>query len=159
MRALFPGSFDPITVGHVDLITRASRLFSSVMVVVADNPAKPGWLPVTQRIALVKKATAALPNVTVTVTDALTVTFARENGAQVIVRGTRNTQDDEFERNLAAVNYHLDPTIETVLLPSKPELAFVSSSTVREIVRFGGDPKELVPPVVAAALERMRDNE
>ena len=159
MRALFPGSFDPITVGHVDLITRASRLFSSVMVVVADNPAKPGWLPVTQRIALVKKATAALPNVTVTATDALTVTFARENGAQVIVRGTRNTQDDEFERNLAAVNYHLDPTIETVLLPSRPELAFVSSSTVREIVRFGGDPKELVPPVVAAALERMRDNE
>ncbi|MFK5705088.1 pantetheine-phosphate adenylyltransferase [Ligilactobacillus sp. LYQ139] len=159
MQALFPGSFDPITVGHVDLITRASHLFSSVVVVVADNPDKHGWLSVAQRVALVEKAIAVLPNVTVTATDALTVAFARKVGAQVIVRGIRNTQDDEFERNLAAVNYHLDPTIETVLLPSKPQLTFVSSSAVREIIRFGGDPKGLVPPVVVEALGRMRDNE
>lgn len=159
MRALFPGSFDPITVGHVDLITRTSHLFSSVVVVVADNPVKPGWLPVAQRVALVKKAIAGLHNVTVTATDTLTVAFARKIDAQVIVRGTRNTQDDEFERHLAALNCHLDPTIETVLLPSKPQLTFVSSSAVREIIRFGGDPKGLVPPVVAEALGRMHDNE
>lgn len=159
MRALFPGSFDPITVGHVDLITRASRLFSSVIVVVADNPAKPGWLPVPQRVALVKKATAELSNVTVTATDTLTVAFARKNGAQVIVRGIRDAQDSEFERNLAAVNYHLDSSIETVLLPSRPQLTFVSSSTVREIMRFGGDITGMVPPVVAEALGRMRNNE
>ena len=159
MRALFPGSFDPITVGHVDLITRASHLFSSVIVVVADNPAKPGWLPVPQRVALVKKATAELSNVTVTATDTLTVAFARKNGAQVIVRGIRDTQDSEFEQNLAAVNYHLDSSIETVLLPSRPQLTFVSSSTVREIMRFGGDVTGLVPPVVAEALGRMRNNE
>lgn len=145
VKAIYPGSFDPPTLGHLDIIQRASHLFSQVVVAVGINAQKPGFLPVADRLSALTDCTSAFPNVEVTSFPGLLVEFAREVNASVIVRGLRATSDFDFEFQIAMANRRLDPNIETVCLLTKWENSFVSSSVVREIATLGGDFSKFVP--------------
>ena len=151
--AVYPGSFDPITVGHLDVIERAAALFDRVVVAVMHNPAKRGCFPVEQRLALIRASAGHLPNVTVDCWDGLTVDYVRQTGAVCLVRGLRGVSDFESESLLAQVNERLLPGLETVFLLSKPEHACVSSSVVREAASFGADVRGFVPEAIAAEVE------
>ena len=142
---VFPGSFDPPTVGHLDLIRRAAALYDRVIVGVARNPDKRGCLPVTVREALLRQCTADLPGVTVDRYDGLTVQWAAERGACAILRGLRSAADFDAEWTLAQINRSIDPGIETVLLMGDPAHAHVSSSAVRQMAMFGADWSAYVP--------------
>ena len=152
--ALFPGSFDPLTVGHLELIERLSRLYDQVVVGVLHNPAKKPFLPVEARLCGIRGATAHLDNVTVCAHDGATVELAKAVGAQVIARGLRSVTDFEYESQSAAGYYYMAPQIETVFLPARPEQGSISSSLVRDIFALGGDVSALVPPAVARTLEQ-----
>lgn len=152
--AVCPGSFDPITVGHVDVIERAAALFDRVVVAVMHNPAKRGCFPVEERLALIRRAVAHLPNVTVDSWDGLTVAYARKIGADCLVRGLRGAGDFQSESLLAQVNERLAPGLETVFLLSKPEHMCVSSSVVREAASFGADISTFVPAAILADVEQ-----
>ena len=141
---LFPGSFDPFTLGHADIVRRALTLFGEVVVAVGYNERKQGWLPVEERVAAIKKLYKDEPRVRVESYTGLTVDFAREQGIGVIVRGVRSVADFEYETQMADVNRRLTG-IETVLLPASPELACLSSSTLRELARFGHDVSRFLP--------------
>ena len=142
--ALFPGSFDPFTLGHADIVKRALGLFDEVVIAVGYNEQKSGWMPVEERVASIKKLYADEPRVRVESYTGLTVDFAKEQGITVIVRGGRTTADFEYEMQLADMNRRLTG-IETVLLPASPELASLSSSVVRELAHFGHDVSEFLP--------------
>ena len=144
-RCIFPGSFDPVTIGHIDLIERASRMFGDVVVTVMINVAKKGCFPVEQRVEMLKKACAKYPNVRVLAYSGLTADLARQEKAQFILRGIRDTADAEAEIKLARANRLLYPDAETVLLCADPQKEIVSSSFVREIAAFGGDVSPFVP--------------
>lgn len=148
--AVYPGSFDPITLGHLDVIERAARLFDRVVVAVMHNPAKKGCFPVAQRLALISKATAHLPNVTVDAWDGLLVEYVQRTGAACVVRGLRGAADFESESVMAQVNRQLLPGLETVFLAARPEHVHVSSSVVREAAGFGADVGGFVPAAIAA---------
>ena len=148
--AVYPGSFDPITVGHLDVIERAAKLFDRVIVAVMHNPAKQGSFPVAERLMLIGKATAHLPNVTVDAWDGLLAEYMRRTGAACVVRGLRGVSDFESEKNMAQVNAQLLPGLETVFLTAKPEHICVSSSVVREAASFGADVRAFVPEAIAA---------
>ncbi len=153
--AVFPATFDPITNGHVAIAERAARLFERLVVGVYahSGPAtKQPLFGVDERVALVRAALAHLPNVRVHLFEGLAIDFARAEGAQSIVRGLRVADDFEFERQMAMMNRHLAPEIETLLLISDPAHAFVSASMVREVALMGGDVSGLVPAAVAEAL-------
>lgn len=152
--ALYPGTFDPITRGHADLIARCARLFDRVVVAVAASPKKQPLLALDERVALAREVLGDLPNTTVTGYDGLTVTFAREHGLGVIVRGLRTASDLEYEFQLAELNRHLDSSIETVLLTPSAEFSAISATLVREIAAHGGDVSAFVHPVVAERLAR-----
>ena len=152
--ALYPGTFDPITRGHADLIARCSRLFDRVVVAVAANPSKAPLLGLDERVALAREVLADLSNTTVTGYDALTVEFAREQGLKVIVRGLRTASDFEYEFQLSTMNQRLDPDVETVLMTPAAEFSAISSSLVREIAAHGGDISAFVHPAVARRLEQ-----
>lgn len=152
--ALYPGTFDPITRGHADLILRCSRLFDRVVVAVASSPKKTPLLPLDERVSLAREVLADLPNVSVTGYDALTVDFARQQGLDVIVRGLRTASDFEYEFQLATMNHQLDADIETVLLTPAAEFSAVSATLVREIAAHGGDISAFVHPAVAARLQQ-----
>lgn len=147
--AVYPGSFDPITVGHVDVIERAAALFDQVIVAVMHNPAKTGCFPFDQRMALIRKATAHLPNVRVDAWDGLLAEYMRQSGADCVVRGLRAVSDFENELVMAQVNAQLLPGLETVFLMTKPEHGCVSSSVVREAASFGADVCGFVPAAIA----------
>lgn len=147
--AVYPGSFDPITVGHLDVIERAAALFDRVIVAVMHNPAKRGCFPVEERMRLIGKAVAHLPHVTVDAWDGLTAEYVRRTGADCIVRGLRAVSDFENELVLAQVNAQLLPGLETVFLMTKPEHACISSSVVREAASFGADVSAFVPASIA----------
>ena len=147
---VYPGSFDPVTTGHMDVIERACRQWDRVIVAVLRNPAKPGCFSVPQRMELLKKACAHLPQVTVASFDGLTVDFVRSCGARTMVRGLRSAQDFDSERSLAHVNEAIAPEIETVFLMCRPEHSHVSSSAVREMASYGAPVTGFVP----AALEK-----
>ncbi|MTJ07293.1 pantetheine-phosphate adenylyltransferase [Anabaena sp. UHCC 0253] len=149
MIAIYPGSFDPITLGHLDLIQRSSRLFERVIVAVLRNPNKMPLFTVKQRLEQITLATKHLPNVGVDSFDGLTVEYAQMQQAQVLLRGLRAVSDFEIELQMAHTNKTLSTQIETVFLATSNEYSFLSSSVVREIARFGGSVDHLVPPHIA----------
>lgn len=155
MRALYPGSFDPLTLGHLDLIERGIRLFDGLVVAVLQNPGKRPAFPLEQRLEQIRAATAHLAGVEVGSFDGLTVQYARDCGAQVILRGLRALSDFEFELQIAHTNKSLDPQVETLFLATAVHHSFLSSSVVKEVARFGGDVGHMVPPGVAVDLARL----
>lgn len=155
-HALFPGSFDPVTLGHVDLVARAQALFGRVTVLVAHNPDKTGLFAVEERAELLRQALAHLPDVSVQISAGLAVEAARALSCTVLVRGVRSGTDFDFEVAMARTNRALAPELDTVLLVPAPAFAHVSSSLVREIELAGGDASAFVPKVVAEALRERR---
>ena len=152
--AIYPGSFDPITNGHLDIIIRASKLFDKLIIGIYDNPEKPILFTTNERAELVEKAVTNLPNVEVRVFSGLTVNFARQVNAQTIVRGLRMSADFEREFDLAMMNKKLSPEIELICLMSDLKYQFLSSSLLKEAARLGGDVDNLVPRHVAEALSK-----
>ncbi len=137
--ALFPGSFDPFTIGHLALIQRAVKLFDKIIVAVGINNDKKGLYPIEERIEIIKKATSNLPQVEVATYNGLTTDFCREKGASCILRGVRSSLDFEYEKNIAEINMELAPDIETMFLISEPQYSAISSSMIRELKSFGKD--------------------
>nr|WP_199296833.1 pantetheine-phosphate adenylyltransferase [Leptolyngbya sp. FACHB-711] len=150
--AIYPGSFDPITRGHLNIIERGCRLFEQVIVVVFRNPNKAPLFPVEQRTDQIRRSTQHLPNLEIDHFEGLAVTYARMRQAQVLLRGLRAVSDFEMELQMAHTNKTLSAEIETVFLTTDPEYSFLSSSVVKEIARFGGPIDHLVPPPVALDL-------
>jgi pantetheine-phosphate adenylyltransferase len=155
MRALYPGSFDPLTLGHLDLIERGAVLFDSLVVAVLQNPSKTAAFPLEQRLEQIRRSTAHLAAVEVRSFEGLTVDVARECGAGVILRGLRAMSDFEFELQLAHTNKSLAPHLETLFLATAVHHSFLSSSVVKEVARFGGDVSRMVPQGVADDLGRL----
>ena len=153
VRALFPGTFDPIHFGHINIARRAARLFDEVVVAVYDRPLKSLMFLPEERIALVTEALKDEPGIFIDRYSGMTVDFCRRIGAQVIVRGLRVFSDFEFEFRMALANHRLAPDIEVVAFITDEEHTFLSSSTVREIASLGGDVSSMVPPYVHAALK------
>ncbi len=152
--AIYPGTFDPITNGHSDIIERAARLFDRVVVAVAANPGKSPVFGLAERVKLAGQVLQDLPNVEVQEFNTLLVDFTRECGASVILRGLRAVSDFEYEFQLAGMNRRLAPDVETVFLTPAEQFTFISSSLVKEVSALGGDVKDFVHPVVAAALSQ-----
>ena len=153
-RALTPGTFDPITSGHLDVITRAAQLGDEGVVAVAASPKKRPLFTLEERTDLVRQATAHLPNVRVEPFDELLVTFAEKLGATVVVKGLRAITDFEYEFQMTAINYQLNSALETLFIMSPPQYMYLSSSVVREIASLHGDVEQFVPPCVRDALAR-----
>ena len=150
--ALYPGSFDPFTYGHIDIIRRSSKLFDKVIVGVYDTPDKKLMFTTKERVELGREAVKDLPNVEVKSFSGLMVEFARNEKAATVVRGLRVNNDFEFEFDMAMINRKLAPEIELVCLLASPEYQFLSSSMLKEVARLGGDFADLVPPFVARAV-------
>ena len=152
---IYPGTFDPITNGHTDLVQRAAKLFDRVVVAIARGGQSKGPVfSLEERVALVTEVFAGQDNIEVLGFDILLVDFAREQGANVILRGLRAVSDFEYEFQLASMNRHLSPQIETLFLTPAEEYSYISSSLVREVAVLGGDVTSFVPPNVAAALRQ-----
>src|SRR5437870_4849239 len=149
---VYPGTFDPVTNGHVDLVTRSLRLFDKVYVAVALNPQKHPVFELNERVEMVRAATKQLPHVEVEPFHGLLVEFVRKRGAHAIIRGLRAVSDFEFELQVALMNRNLDDHSETVFLMPSQEYIYLTSTIVKEVARHGGDLKDLVPPEVALKL-------
>lgn len=154
IRALYPGSFDPVTNGHLDVLTRACRLFDEVIVAVAHNSTKQALFSATRRMELLQTATNSLTNARVVQFEGLLVDFAEEQGVRAIIRGLRAVSDFEFEFQMALMNRSLAPRLETLFLMPSEETTYLSSRMVKEVARLGGDIARFVPPCVKEALER-----
>ncbi|MGI9250157.1 MAG: pantetheine-phosphate adenylyltransferase [Pseudohongiellaceae bacterium] len=152
--AVYPGTFNPITNGHTDLVERASRLFDRVIVAVGTNIQKSGALPSKQRVELAKTVLAGIDNVEVTAFDNLLTEFVKECGANIILRGLRTVADFEYEFQLVGMNRVLAPEIETIFMAPDEHLSYISSTLVREIAGYGGDISRFVHPAVAAAISK-----
>ncbi len=158
--AIYPGTFDPIHLGHVDIATRSAHIFDELIVAVYDRPAKNLMFTIEERVLLANQALAALPNVSVVPYGGLTVGFARQVGAQAVVRGLRVISDFEWEYQMALTNRQLAPEIEFVCLMTRQAHAFLSSSIVKEVALLNGDVSKMAPPHVAAVLkEKQRERE
>jgi pantetheine-phosphate adenylyltransferase len=153
-RAIYPGSFDPVTRGHVDVIQRAAGLFDEVVVAVAHNDQKAGLFEISERVAFLEENTRDFPNVRVTHFGGLLVDFARKEGASAVIRGLRAISDFEFEFQMALMNRKLEPSIETIFLMPREEYTAISSRIVKEIAKLGGNVEAFVPPLVARALRK-----
>lgn len=155
-RGIVPGTFDPVTSGHLDIIERAAAIFDEIIVGVARSPQKNGGplFPIERRVEFIQRATEHLTNVSVQPFDTLLVDFAEGLNASVIVKGLRAVTDFEREFQMAALNWRLDASVETMFIMAVPEYMFLSSSAVKEIARHGGSVRGLVPDHVADALER-----
>jgi len=153
VKAIYPGTFDPPTNGHLDLIARGSKLFEELTVAILNNPVKNPLFTVEERVEMLKEATSALGNVSIATFDGLMVEFARQRGAMAVLRGIRAISDYEHEFQMALMNRRLAPEIETVFLQPAGRYSFVSSRMVKEVFSFGGDVSGLVPPNV---LKRLR---
>ena len=153
VKAVFAGSFDPPTNGHLDIIKRASKLFNTIDVVVSVNPDKHYMFTQEERLEMLQKLTAEYKNVSVHIYEGLIVNYAKQVGAKVLVRGVRSSNDFCYEFELAQMNQNLNPEIETVFLQSKERFTIVRSSSIKELAKFGGDISRMVPPVVESALK------
>jgi pantetheine-phosphate adenylyltransferase len=151
LTALCPGTFDPVTSGHLDIIGRTSRSFDAVVVGVLENPSKTPLFTLEERVALLEEAVRDLPNVRVGSFHGLLVDHARQRGADVIVKGLRAVSDYEYEIQMAQMNLRIG-SVETLLMPTNPKWSFLSSSLVKEVARLGGDVEGLVPDHVCNAL-------
>lgn len=152
--ALYPGTFDPITNGHIDLVQRAAKLFDKVIVAIASNSKKNPRFSLDQRIELAQKVLAGCPNVSVKGFNILLVDFAKQEKANILIRGLRAVSDFEYEFQLASMNRNLAPEIESVFLMPADEYSFISSSLVKEVAALGGDISSFVHPLVNEALKR-----
>lgn len=150
--ALCPGTFDPVHNGHLDIIARAARLFSTVIVGVAASSPKEPLFTQGERIEMLREATQGMGNVVVEGYDGLTVAFARAKGATVIVKGVRTASDLDYEARMAEMNRHLAPEVDTLFFLTAPHLGFLSSTLIKEVARLGGNVEGLVPPGVARRL-------
>ncbi|MFC1628755.1 pantetheine-phosphate adenylyltransferase [Gemmatimonadota bacterium] len=150
--AIYPGTFDPITNGHLDIIYRSSRIFDEIIILIAHNVEKAPLFNIDERLGLAKEVTGGINQVTVEIFDGLLAEFARQRQATAIVRGLRAVKDFEYEFQMALMNKSLYPEVETVLLMPSERFTYVNSKIVREVARLGGDVTPHVPPVVAEAL-------
>ena len=146
--AIYPGSFDPITKGHLDILKNAAGIFDKVIIAVARNGEKKGFLSTEERVELIKKSIEGLDNVEVDAFEGLTIEYAKKRGAEVLIRGLRAVSDFEYEMQLSQTNSALCDDIKTVFLTTKPKYNFISSSTIREILNNGGDISKFVPQAV-----------
>lgn len=151
-KAVYPGSFDPVTFGHLDIIERASRVVNEVIVAVLVNSSKKPLFTIEERVSMLGQATKQFPNVRIETFQGLTVDFARSVGANVMVRGLRAVSDFESEMQIAQTNHSLNPEIDTVFFTTSLEYAFLSSTIVREVASYGSDVSNMVPDVVAEKL-------
>ncbi len=151
-HCIYPGTFDPVTFGHLDVLKRAARLFDQVTMAVADNPGKGPLFSVEDRLELLRETTQDLPNVKVTSFNGLLVDFAEAQNAGAIIRGLRALSDFEFEFNMALMNRHQKPTIETIFVMPNETYSYTSSHLVKQVAKYGGDVSHFVPANVAGAL-------
>ena len=154
-KCLYPGSFDPVTLGHLDIIRRAATLFDTVIVGVLHNPEKQGCFPVEKRVEMLEKACRGMPGVQVIAYGGLLAQFTRETGVRAVVRGVRGVADLESERAMARINHQLNPELETIFLPASPGQEEISASMVRQLAAFGADisayvPQQALPDILAA---------
>ena len=154
--AIYPGSFDPITKGHLDILKNASEIFDKVIIAVARNGEKKGFLTVDERVMLIKESVKEFSNVEVDSFEGLTIEYAKKHGAEVLIRGLRAVSDFEYEMQLSQTNSALCADIKTVFLTTKPKYNFISSSTIKEILRNGGDVSKFVPECVYEYLMKNR---
>lgn len=154
VKAVYPGSFDPITYGHIDLIERLRPLYDEFVVLIAVSTQKTVLFSAEERVQLVRDCLSHVPEVQVQVHSGLTVDYARENGAKVILRGLRAVSDFEYESAMANANKQLAPGIETMIVFTRPDYGYISSRMVKEVATFSGELKNLVPPRVAEALRK-----
>jgi pantetheine-phosphate adenylyltransferase len=159
MLAIYPGSFDPITCGHLDVIQRGARIFDRFVIAVLRNEQKNPLFPVEEREVMVREAVRAYPHVEVDAFDGLLVDYARHKGAGVIVRGIRAVSDYEYELQMALMNRRLAPEIETMFMMAGEVYSFISSRLVKEVIRLGGNISELVPPEVEVRLRNRLANQ
>ena len=157
--AVYPGSFDPITKGHLDVLKKASKMFDRVIIAVLNNDAKKGFLPTEDRIALIEEALKEmeLHNVEVDSFDGLTIEYAKHVGSDILIRGLRAVSDFEYEMQLSQTNSALAPSLTTVFLITKPKYNFISSSTVKEIAKYGGDISKFVPESVVKYFNKLNN--
>lgn len=151
--AVFPGSFDPPTYGHLNVIDRACRLFDTIDVLVSVNPGKSSLFTADERVGMLKKMTEKYKNVVVHAADTLVVNYAKKIGAKVLIRGIRNANDFAYEFDLALMNHSLDGDVETLFVPTEQKYFTVRSSAIKELAGYGGDVSKMVPPVVEEALK------
>lgn len=156
--AVVPGTFDPITNGHLDIITRAAKVFTEVNVVIMNNSAKNPLFTIEERIALIQEATKDLKNVKVEMSSGLMIDYAEKVGAVAVVRGLRAVTDFEYEMQITSMNRVLDENIETFFIMTKNQYSFLSSSIVKEVAKYGGNISELVPKTVELALKEKFDS-
>ena len=154
IKAVFPGSFDPPTNGHLDIIQRASKLFDDVDVLISVNPNKNYMFTEQERLRMLQELLKNYKNVQIHVWEGLIVNYAKEVGAKVLIRGIRSSNDFSYEFELAHMNQNLNPQIETMFLPSKEKWGVVKSSSIKELALFGGDISRMVPPLVEAELKK-----
>ncbi len=153
LKVLYPGTFDPPTHGHLDIICRASRIFDELSIVIADNPHKSCFFTADERFAMLKELVSELGNVRLHIWTGLIVDFAEEMGIRVILRGVRALSDFSYEFELSLLNKSLNSHIETILLPTDKKYFILRSSSIKELAMFGGDISEMVPPIVVKALK------
>ena len=152
--AIYPGTFDPLTLGHIDLIKRAARLFGRIVIAISASPRKKTMFSASERLAMVRRLCAQIPKVEAEIFDGLLVDYIRRKEAHVIIRGLRAFSDFEYEFQMALTNRHMAPDIETLFMMTKESYSFLSSSTVREVARLGGDTSKFVPDFVQKELRR-----
>ncbi|MEO6797534.1 MAG: pantetheine-phosphate adenylyltransferase [Candidatus Dormibacter sp.] len=158
--AVYPGSFDPLTHGHLDILHRAAGIFDQVVIAVIENPSKKPLFSTEERVAMIRASLGEMPRVDVNTFNGLTIDFARQVGARVIVRGLRAVSDFESEFQMALMNRRLEPDVTTVFIPTSLRNLFLSSSLIKELAAFGGDIAEFVPPSVVEPLQqRLRSRE
>ena len=156
--AIFPGSFDPLTNGHLDIIERASRMFDTLYVTICINPNKVGLFTIDERKELLKRSCKQFENVIIDSSNKLSVEYAKDVGSSILVRGIRATMDFEYELQMSQTNHKIEPEIETLFLTTSLEFSFLSSTTVKEVASFGGDITQFVPEVIVRKIkEKMEE--
>ena len=153
LKGIYPGSFDPVTLGHLDIIRRSSRLVDELIVGVLDNKAKSPLFSVKERVRMLKEVTKDMPNVKIEPFEGLLVDFARRSKADMVFRGLRAITDFEYELQMAQTNHKLEPEVETVFLTTSLEYSYLSSTTVKEVAAFGGDISQIVPGYVSDCMK------